>query len=243
MSTGSQKQSKCCSELPELGVNNISSPISFSERTQQHRDLDYMLHLLEKHQITWGPQMALQIRKGKHSHTCCNKKWMSSLNEQTIGNEMSEWGWLKRGEREDKVFFLWFCWTLFISGTVLESCVNTLPPWFISYPLKPHWKGKGERKGGEGEWRWTRGSGRKEPTEEQTQTRTEQKESQIRRTLKCCSIIIIHLPRFVLVWPSSCRDVDRNQNRDGGGQQDACQLQSACVEWPAIVQWRHGALG
>lgn len=38
-------------------------------------------------------------------------------------------------------------------GTVLESFVNTLPPWFISYPLKPHWKGKGERKGGEGEWR------------------------------------------------------------------------------------------
>lgn len=56
--------------------------------------------------------MALRIRKGKHSHTCCNKKWMSSLNEQIIGDEMSEWGWLRRGEREDNgardgpVFFL-----------------------------------------------------------------------------------------------------------------------------------------
>lgn len=48
---------------------------------------------------------------------------------------------------------------------------------------------------------------------------------------------------FVVVWSSSCGDVDGYQNGEGGGQQESGQPQSACVKRSAVMYWRHGALG
>lgn len=97
MSTESQKE-----VTEESGVNSFLSFL-LSQRWQRSRDssVAYYASRLEKHEITRRPPVALRINQ-RETRVHCSKKWMSNWNGQTIGEEMSQWGWRRTEERQDR---------------------------------------------------------------------------------------------------------------------------------------------